>query len=368
MVGNSRADDQYLFQPPKIRSHEDLVSEHKKIKDAIIVSIDLECADHDPNLSEYDLLSEVGMSWYDPRDDKNSGRRFAAEGAIPQIRSFHCIIRKWKNFIDKSCYADRHCPGYRSRPHVAQPYSCVFAKSYICNRQKALNKVEEKMKWFSTKSLTWAEVAAGHRRQVIVLYWDARLETRVFAKAGLDITAYGAVQWDFQLLSMFGGIFGRFKRTRTSARVVLYTLGVNAKRSPCVQDSDGWIHPPVNGYHFLDHNATNDCWMAVAGFLQVLSMARQKWKWKRWVEEEKKGWELIFWEPDVRTAERRKGRSLKPLDMSWLDVMIGESNSALSPPPEKWPKKPCSCKGTRESCCCEDARRWEREEEEDPYP
>ena len=53
------------------------------------------------------------------------------------------------------------------------PYKCYFAKSYIYNRDKALNIVMDKMKWFSEKPLTEDEIAAGTKRQVIVLYWDA---------------------------------------------------------------------------------------------------------------------------------------------------------------------------------------------------
>ncbi|KAK1777712.1 hypothetical protein QBC45DRAFT_468935 [Copromyces sp. CBS 386.78] len=309
-----RQPDERLFKPQMVFEHDDLKDLYHNVKDGIIVSIDLECADHCEG-SSYERLSEVGMSWYDPRDDHS--RPFTAERALPKIRSVHCIIRKYKNFSADSCYAEEHL----RRPHKAMPYSCYFAKSYICNREKALDIIRDKMKWFSEKGLTEDEAAAGTKRKVIVLYWDPRLETS---------------QWDFQLLYPFKRRFGR---SRNRAAEMFHSLGVGyLPSSPAFQDEEK--------KYFAWHNATNDCWATVAGFLQVLSMATQTWKWERWMEKEKtdEEWDRLEMDP----KERRKGRDLKALDMSWLKARILERNAALAPPPEKWPKDPLGHREARE--------------------
>ncbi|KAJ4398863.1 hypothetical protein N0V85_006178 [Neurospora sp. IMI 360204] len=74
-------------------------------------------------------------------------------------------------------------------------------------------------------------------------------------------------------------------------------------------------------------------------------MAKQTWKWKRWVEEEKTddNWEMVQWDNDSR--EKREGTDLGALDMSWLDARKFNRNAALSPP-EKWPKGPSGQRNT----------------------
>ncbi|KAJ4356865.1 hypothetical protein N0V85_009538 [Neurospora sp. IMI 360204] len=332
--------DEYLYQPPHVNTLQDLKDIYNKLKDTIIVSIDFECVDHIPkwDASSYERLSEVGMAWYDPRDD--TSRRFTAERALPIIRSIHCIMRKYKNFTADSCFASWHT---EMKPHKAMPYSCYFAKSYICNKQKAMSIIADKMKWLSTKSLFRKEAAAGKKRQVIVLYWDAKLETSVFREAGVDITAHGAEQWDFQLLDLF---HKRFRKTRNNAGEMLCSLGVSFLSSSSDFQSN----------YFAWHNATNDCWATVAGFLQVLSMARQTWKWKRWVEEEKTkdDWEMLQW--DIYSREKREETDLEPLDMSWPRARKFNRNAALSPQPEKWPKDPSGQRNTKRQevdCLCD---------------
>ena len=69
-------------------------------------------------------------------------------------------------------------------------------------------------------------------------------------------------------------------------------------------------------------------------------MANHSWKWERWMEEEKTDSEWAMEEMDPYSKERRAGRDLKPLDMSWLKGKIFDRNAALAPPREKWPKHP----------------------------
>lgn len=319
-------EDLYLFRPDRVQDYDGLKAFFEKYKDAIISSIDQECVDHldEDDTSPYERLSEVGMSWYDPLDDHSA--KFTAEKAIRKIKSFHCIIRKWKNFTDKSCL-NKH----RRDRHKAMPYKCYFARSYICNRDRALGLVMEKLKWLSTKGLSKEDVAAGKRRKVVVLYWDARLETSVFAEAGLDITAYGAEQMDFQLLHLF---FLKFRRTRNRAQEMFQSLGVGFLHMPYLpafhpeRCHDTWRDSPETGFEW--HNATNDSWATVAGFLQILSMATQKWKWKRWMVQGSTSWGDRYID----------GRNLKALDMSWLKPKVYQRNAKLSPPWEKWPKLP----------------------------
>lgn len=58
------------------------------------------------------------------------------------------------------------------------------------------------------------------------------------------------------------------------------------------------------------------------------------------MEEEKTDSEWAMEEMDPYSKERRAGRDLKPLDMSWLKGKIFDRNAALAPPREKWPKHP----------------------------
>ncbi|KAK3484942.1 uncharacterized protein B0T23DRAFT_400202 [Neurospora hispaniola] len=332
--------DEYLYEPPSVSSIQDLKDMYNQLKDTILVSIDFECVDHLSFASYYERLSEVGMSWYDPRDHRSPSRKFTVEKALPKIRSVHCIMRKYKNFTADSCFVHQTV---EAKSHKAMPYSCYFAKSYFCNREKAMAIITNKMKWLSTRRLSRKETAAGKKRKVIVLYWDARLETSVFREAGVDITAHGAEQWDFQLLRLF---HMRFRRPRNKAEEMLYSLGVSLASASSDFGSKG----------FAWHNATNDCWATVAGLLQILSMAQQTWKWKRWLEEEKSDdeWEMILW--DNNSKERRAGTDLEALDMSWLDARKFKRNAALSPPPEKWPKDSSGQRNSRryevDDCIC----------------
>ncbi|KAK3502271.1 hypothetical protein B0T13DRAFT_524032 [Neurospora crassa] len=334
--------DEYLYQPPAVSSLQDLKDMYNLLKDTILVSIDFECVDHLPFASYYERLSEVGMSWYDPRDHRSPSRKrkFTVEKALPKIRSVHCIVRKYKNFTADSCFVHK---SLQEKSHKAMPYSCYFAKSYFCNREKAMAVITNKMKWLSTSHLSRNEAAAGKKRKVNVLYWDARLETSVFREAGVDITAHGAEQWDFQLLGLF---HMRFRKWRNKAEEMLYSLGVSLASASSGLGSKG----------FAWHNATNDCWATVAGLLQILSMAQQPWKWKRWLEEEKsdEDWEMILW--DNNSKERRAGTDLEALDMSWLNARKFKRNAALSPPPEKWPKDSSGQRNTKRydvhNCIC----------------
>ncbi|KAK3399740.1 hypothetical protein B0T20DRAFT_495867, partial [Sordaria brevicollis] len=288
--------------PPFVFDYEGLQNFHQKMKDTILVAIDLEAVDHlskpkgQPQPTSYEKLSEVGMATFDPRQSSNSlGTLTSTSEVVAKlsslIKAYHTIRDKYANYTEETCPAFYHkkFPKTQSCQHSARPYHCAFARSVIDMRDQALKNVADVIKSLCLQSRTSEEIQRGDERQVCILYWAAGMEESVFGSAGINLAdcGKGVTVWDFQLWSVFQI---RFSRPQTKGEAVFASLGALGR-----------------GEYNL-HNATNDCVAQVIAFLRVVHM--QESEWATWFD---------------------RRLDLAPLCLDWIDPSILKDNFSMRP-------------------------------------
>ncbi|KAK3399744.1 hypothetical protein B0T20DRAFT_328030, partial [Sordaria brevicollis] len=268
--------------------------------DTVVVGIDLEGIDHRNNgLENWEKISEVGVSYFDYRDfpprSASTPRAERLSNLTKLITSHHIIIKRWRNFDEVTCPARYHQSTGKS--HTAMPYHCMVAESQFRTHEEAISDIDRILRELSTRNLTDEEREAGKTRTVLVLYWDARMESTWFHDMGFNVRAYGAIEWDFQKWKPFRSRNGKAK---TGGAEAFTSLGVCLK-------------PAADGKGAL-HNATNDTFAQVVAFLRFMAMTEEEWTtWRG------------------RIYHGQFPDSLEQVDLKWITKLHWEKNQELRP-------------------------------------
>lgn len=259
---------------PEVKHYSGLAEFQSLYADSVIVAFDLEAIDHRngiyaAGLENWEKVSEVGSSFFDPRDLRLNHCYTSATISGPSsteglstisksIVSHHTIIHRWRNFTEETCYAPYHRT--HEKPHTAMPYHCIVAESQIKTQNEALSDLDRLLHDLSVRNLTTEEIEAGKRRTVRIIYWDARMESNWFHDMEFDVTRYGAIEWDYQKFKPFRS---RFEKAKTGAGKAFDSLGA--------------LGAGAGGMAVL-HNAANDTFTQVVAFLRFMVMTEAEWK------------------------------------------------------------------------------------------
>jgi len=274
-----------LYPPPLIQDHARMMEVASELADTIIFAVDMEMVDH-VRVEAKDRLSEVGYAILDPRD-----------GGIESIRVRHYIASEWANITPETCPAGFHrdtcLSGSRQQPgpHTASPYTAAFCRSIIVTRDGMCRRVADALTDIRRMNRSDDEIANGILREVVVLYWDAHLEYKLFQEHGISLDASpGCRHWDLQLLQPFQD---RWSQQRTAAHKVWTSLGIRA-------ETDGVA---------LAHNSSNDACFVVTTAVCIANLGADEYE--RWVEgEDLPPRELPRSDPEALSANTRLGRTM----------------------------------------------------------
>ena len=235
------------------------------------------------------------MSHIDMRKIKSNLEQETSHDQVSEmakhIVSHHIIINRWRNYTEETCDASYH--KRLGKPHVPMPYHCMVAESQFRTHQQAIEDIDRILEELLTTNLTDEERENGEKRVVVVLYWDARMETKWFHEMGFHVSRDQVHEWDFQKFKPFRSTF---EKAKTAASSVFTSLGVGAL-SP---DSDESI---------VYHNATNDTWSLLVAFLRCQLMTEKEWD---------------HWHGAV-------GGCLEFVDLSWVGDELLKRNQELRP-------------------------------------
>ncbi|KAK3338875.1 hypothetical protein B0H65DRAFT_541739 [Neurospora tetraspora] len=228
--------------PPEVKTYRGLAEFQSLYADTVIVAIDLEGIDHRNGihangLEIWEKVSEVGASFFDPRDVRlDSGSPSATtcspkqsplntsterlSSIVKYIITYHAIINRWRQWTEETCDAPHHKT--HDKAHTAKPYHCMVTESCFRTHEGALSDLDRLLRDLSIRNLTAEEIETGKRRMVQIIYWDARMESTRFHDIDFDVGWYGAIAWGFQQFKPFRS---RNEKARTGAEKAFDSLG-----------------------------------------------------------------------------------------------------------------------------------------------
>lgn len=191
---------------------------------------------------------------------------------VEAIEAQHIITTEFKDITEETCPNPDHLPEDPRWEfnHIARPYHGQFTKSVFKCRADAMEDLYHYMRSLTTKDLTEQERKEGSQREIKVLFWDSRLEERLFKQTRLDLAELGGniELWDLQIWQPFDHRFRQIRPFfppeswelrrphRTKAKTVFHSLG-------------------IAGIYL--HNAANDNVAEVLTLLSFITMTEQEW-------------------------------------------------------------------------------------------
>lgn len=300
--------------PPATSSYNDLVNLQKLLQDAIILVIDFEATSQERIgiIDPVQSVSQMGMAYLDMKELGKPFMQLKPEEVAVRIGVTHDLVdhREWKvrgiskrnrksRFNSRFCRscvvrtadqtlerAKHHIQALRTPKLTAPKRNAAGCPSKVTKpkRREPDNSIGNLLNRLATSG-EWPP--APPPREVYVLFWDSLLEKKVLDATRHDLFADGGpVQfWDLQQ-------WLPVKRRHS-----------DKAQCPCSEFIAGAGLKEMD--HFL-HNAANDAWAVLMGFLQVLGMDEEAFR--RYVA--------------------REGE-LVELDFSWVDKSIYKDNKDL---------------------------------------
>ncbi|KAK0631007.1 hypothetical protein B0T17DRAFT_507432 [Bombardia bombarda] len=305
-------------------NYEDLLNDREHFRDHILVAVDFECVDHVGNaLSEGDKVSEVGLAWFDPRAENPTWNlETTYTGKPPEyyvgkaIHVRHCVIDTWKTFTPKTCPASFHKDGHRSqKSHTSAPYNAYFHQTDIFAKDVAITKMKTVFSDLIKSKRTSDEIAEGTHRSLLFLFWDARLENKVFAEWGIwnhidnirDLNG-NTIQIDILDLQRWGPIKKKWSHySQAPARLAFPACGLHFP--------DDYNDQPI-----VFHNASNDAWAEIMVFIRLIRLPNEE-AYKDWMSHSG-GLDLVdlswttgtIYEANVKLGKKMENEYLKALN------------------------------------------------------
>ncbi|KAM7189817.1 hypothetical protein V8F33_009843 [Rhypophila sp. PSN 637] len=229
--------------PPVVSSYDELIQFRQHVSDAIIVVIDFENVDHTQIPAVLPNLSEVGFASFDMRSLRGEIENSDIHDLIEEMKVRHVLVDEWAWVTAKTCPAFWH---RHVKAHTAQPYDCEFALSEsAATPSQAMQLLGDYLVDLHQKDSEGNQL--DEPREVIVLFFAAHLEKTTFEEAALH-HVYNNSSFTFWDLQRWRLVWNRWRRA-ASCGDFLRSLGV--------QD-------------VILHNATNDAFLELFGFLRLL--------------------------------------------------------------------------------------------------
>lgn len=222
-------------------------------------------------------MSELGLAVYDPRKHAAAGSPpYTIEERLQKIHVRHYIASPRRKVTPSTCNALMHTAwADKSRKvvdHFAHPYECTFARSRIRTSLQIRDKLQDVLNRLPTRCLTPEEVARDKRRSVVILFWDAKVETKIMSQWGIQQPKYPPDA---------AHLFDPDYCWETSAKMEWWDLQKwktlqQAKRNAKKSDSAKNMMTPL-GVLECGHNGGNDAFAIVATFLYLLHSEEKSW-------------------------------------------------------------------------------------------
>ena len=312
--------------PPATKSHADLLNFRRLLRDAIILAVDFEATPFfgfGPG-ARFSVATEMGIASLDMREIRKDISKVTPEDIAQKIEARHYLVRPYDYWDTRERESHRPKRNYKAR------LNSMFCRSEVVNSdeemmEKAKHVIEALRAGKPSKAVSRAppkppshgytitkevkkeeKKTAGNSsvgqlvdqvvpsgvsepkttRDVVVLFWDSKLEESI-----LDVSRHNPfneegefVLWDLQRWLPIQQRYGR-----EQCRCSQFVEGVG------LEDMTDFLH-----------NAANDSWAVLMGFMQVLRLGKDDFE-----------------------AFIEGGEWAKSLEFTWLDPNIQWDNRQI---------------------------------------